>query len=66
MARKRATSRPTLDVLRACPHHFRSDLGYMAASEQADQLLSEGVEQSQCPVCRLWFWPHEMGKVMAL
>lgn len=33
--------------------------GYIAKSEWAEAQIKGGLKQSQCPVCKLWFFPQE-------
>lgn len=44
-----------------CPWHTPEWLGYLSASADAEERIEGGERQSQCPICRLWLWPHEMG-----
>lgn len=46
---------------RRCPHHVVRGLGYVDAAEDAEQRMARGERQVQCPTCRLWFWPDELG-----
>ncbi len=47
--------------LKACSHHTMLKLGYIQWQDYAKDNYDNGIEQSQCPVCKLWLFPEEMG-----
>ncbi len=40
-------------------HHAEERLGYLEWHERAEELMKQGVKQTQCRECRLWFYPWE-------
>lgn len=44
-----------------CPWHKPSRLPYSAAFDDADERIANGEEQTFCPTCKRWYWPHEIG-----
>lgn len=46
---------------RLCEHHTPDRLQYIAAHEDAERRHARGEVQTQCPVCKIWLWPHEQG-----
>lgn len=49
------------DRIEPCAHHRRDRLGYLAAFNDAQVRTARGEAQTQCPKCKLWLWPHEIG-----
>lgn len=46
--------------MRVCRGSCHRDRGYVADAEAAERLLRAGVEQSRCPICGRFRWPHEL------
>ena len=44
-----------------CPHHSPQPSGLYAILYDAEDRIKRGEKQVQCPVCKLYFWPDEMG-----
>jgi len=42
-----------------CPTHKPDNLGYLAAHADADRRMAKGEKQTQCPICKYYFWKHE-------
>ncbi len=47
-------------LIKRCAHHAPK-LGYLQAHFDADERIANGEEQIQCPLCKLYLWPHELG-----
>lgn len=44
-----------------CDHDLMSDrLGYIAHAEWTDAMITAGLNQVQCPDCKLWIFETEM------
>ena len=46
-----------------CKHHkpLCLELPYVRWFREADKKKKKGIGQTQCPICRRWFWEDEMG-----
>lgn len=40
--------------------HKKSPLSYIKWVEYADSNYARGIEQTQCPKCKLWLFPDEI------
>jgi len=45
-----------------CPTHKmdNENMGYIQWHEHADKLIAEGQEQTKCPICGRYLFPHEV------
>lgn len=43
-----------------CSTHKPDNLPYLAAHSDADKRMDKGEKQTQCPICKYWFWKHEL------
>jgi len=45
-----------------CNHtHIISNMGYLAAHDDAEKRIAKGQKQKQCPICKLWLFEDEYG-----
>jgi hypothetical protein len=57
----RGTKKASPQIPRPCAHHKPSRLGYIQWQYWAELRIAKGDEQAECPECKYWFFPDEMG-----
>lgn len=44
-----------------CKHRPESEMGYLMASDDAQERMKRGEKQKQCEYCGLWIWESYYG-----
>ena len=51
----------TIPTVPICDHHRPKDLTYLEFFDYCEMNESNGIQQTQCPTCKRWLWPDEIG-----
>ena len=51
----------TIPTVPICDHHRPMKLGYLEWYYYCEASEKAGYKQTQCPTCKRWLWPDEIG-----